>query len=377
MQPKLAVTLSRFATGRYKPTTFLERGVAVPFTTPHLLGGRIRPGERRMPELVLANPAGSEGYYIMPWSALPEFCPPSLNDRAIWSRIDSLRMLTPHSVQGVARKVAAEGYAGRAAAVAANAAVANEERQRVLLHYHLLLELVRQGESPDSGLPPPERDAPANVERRARGVLEQRRHTNSLAPGVVVEALEELASAFDGTGLRNNPTSARLPLLCAEISAVMHQVAGWGDGGTVQSRQCTRLLIQAAEVTLRCARVALAKAQAQLDDIWTLAHRWRAAPDDVLGLVERGEWLLDGWREICAMWRVSQPETRLAAALDMASLLPMIPTEVGAWSGFDAAGEMDTACGGLLSWRRTVLADHDWQSGRLIERNESIRALTI
>jgi hypothetical protein len=375
MQPDITAMLSRFAAGRYRPTTFLERGVGVPFTTPHLLGGRIRPGERRVPELVLANPAGAEGVYILPWSALPDFCPPSLHDRAVWARINALHLLTPRSVQAAARQVAAEGFAGREAAAAARVAGGSAEQQRVLLHYHLLLELVRQGESPSSSLPPPERDTPGNVERRARQVLEGLRQDNSLPPSAAVDALEEISSAFEGTGLRGNPTGAPLPLVCLDVATVVQQVVAWGDAGTAEQRHCARLLGQAAEVTLRCARVALANAQAQLEDIWALVHRWRVDPDSVLALVERSEWLLDGWRQICALWRASPPEGRLGAALEMAALVPVIPAEVGDWCGFDATGEMDATRGGLRTWRRTVKAHQDWASGRLMERNEQLRAM--
>lgn len=109
MLPDIADLLSRYASGRYKPATFAERGVALPFTTPHLLGGRIRPGDRRAPELVLANPAGTEGVYVLPWAVLPEFCPPTIHDRAIWSQVSGLQLVTPRSVLGVSRGVAAQG----------------------------------------------------------------------------------------------------------------------------------------------------------------------------------------------------------------------------------------------------------------------------
>ncbi len=40
-------TLERFGVAAYQPATFLDRGVTVPFTTPFLLGARIRPNESR------------------------------------------------------------------------------------------------------------------------------------------------------------------------------------------------------------------------------------------------------------------------------------------------------------------------------------------
>src|ERR1700712_5461419 len=51
----------------YHPTTFLERGVAVPFTTPMLAGTRARPAEKQGLELVIPNPSGGRGVYIMAW----------------------------------------------------------------------------------------------------------------------------------------------------------------------------------------------------------------------------------------------------------------------------------------------------------------------
>lgn len=92
--------LARFEARHYRPVTFLQRGVAMPFTTPYLLGGRIRPGEFGTPELVLANPAGDEGVYIMPWSSLPDLCILTLHDSALWSRTAELVQMAPRGARG-------------------------------------------------------------------------------------------------------------------------------------------------------------------------------------------------------------------------------------------------------------------------------------
>jgi hypothetical protein len=371
----------RFAAGHYQPVTFLERGLTLPFTTPHLLGARIRPGARQKAELVLANPAGVEGVYILPWAALPDVCAPTLHDRALWGRVAQLSLLTPRSVRQAAREVAAEGYAGRDAAKAVEATLAAGDQARIATHFRLLLELVRQAEPPSPGAPPPEQDAPRNIERRARAALERMRQDGSIgggmAPAAAFEALEELAAAFEGCGLRRDPTRARLPALVAEIAAVTQELASWGEAGTQQFRACTGLLGQSAQLTLRCGRIALAAAHAELDNIWSLLHRWRLAPDEVQTVLARPEWLLDGWELICGIWRQTLPEHRAAAVLDMASLVPVVPTEVQGWVGFDAAGEMDQHQEGLRRWRRVVRPNQDWISGRLLDavwRNESLRA---
>ena len=46
---------------KWQPATFIERGVTVPFTTPLVAMARLRPADGRMPELIVANPAGYDG----------------------------------------------------------------------------------------------------------------------------------------------------------------------------------------------------------------------------------------------------------------------------------------------------------------------------
>ena len=125
---------------------------SLPFTTPFLLGGRIRRAERGGAELVLANPAGAEGVYILPWSAMPSLCAPTLHDRALWERAASAALpeLCPAMARRAARAVAESGFAGRDAARAATAAEAARRETVTAIHYGLLLELLRRIEPTDS-----------------------------------------------------------------------------------------------------------------------------------------------------------------------------------------------------------------------------------
>jgi hypothetical protein len=378
--PDLPDWLARFESGHYRPATFLERGVTLPFTTPSLLGGRIRPADRGLAELVLANPAGSEGVYILPWSAIPDLCAPTLHDRALWSAVAELSPLTPQTVRMAAREVAAQGLAGRGAAQAATTAVASCGQARLILQYRLLLELVRQLEGPGEagGVPPPERDSPAGVERRALAALGGMRRQGGMAPARALETLGELAGAFEGCGLRSTATESRLPRLAATIAAMAQEVERWAARGSEADRTGARLLVESSDLTLRCCRLAFAEAHSMLDDLWGLVQRWRVAPDEILLRLARPEWLLDGWELICGLWREARQTRRAAALSDMALLVPVIPTEAREWVGFDVAGTMDAHRSGIRRWRRTVRRHEDWISGRLlnqIARNERLRSL--
>ena len=393
--------VAKFEAGQYRPMTFLQRGVAVPFTTPHLLGGRIRPGERGGAELVLGNPVGEDGVYVTPWSALPDICTPTLHDRALWGRIGALGPLAPRSIREVARQVAAEGFAGRAAARAAEAAVAEALEARTRTQYHLLLKLVRQGEAGQHGGLAPERDSMPGLEHRARAVLRALDPGDRVSPIAAFQALAEVAEAFSVCGLPGNPAAAPIPRLIAEIGVVMQELTAWAQTATEPERGCVRLIGQGAELTMRCCGLALADAHAVLGKLPELLRWWRPGQGTVQALAQGGqggyaqglghsgrhhsvaaltarpEWLLDGWGLICGLWRTADPTRRNLALLDMAAMVPVIPAEAGEWLGFDPSGDMETMRGGLGRLRRMVQPNQDWMTGRIldmIQQNEAMRA---
>ncbi|MGG5810685.1 hypothetical protein, partial [Falsiroseomonas sp. CW058] len=76
-------SLDRFvATLPERPSSFADRGVAVPFTAPMLAGARLRRPAGRPPELLL--PAlGGRGVYILDWDACLGACRPTLHDRRL------------------------------------------------------------------------------------------------------------------------------------------------------------------------------------------------------------------------------------------------------------------------------------------------------
>ena len=128
----------------YHPTTFLERGVLIPFTTPLLGGTRARPGDKHGLELVIPNPSGGQGVYIMDWTSIPALCRPTLHDRALNDRVAAVHSIAPSTIRRVAREVAAEGLAGEEAMQAALAATDTDRGDRTITNYLLLMALIEQ-----------------------------------------------------------------------------------------------------------------------------------------------------------------------------------------------------------------------------------------
>lgn len=102
-----------------RPATCAERGVTACFTTPQLHGSRLRAAPQTGLEVIVPNPSGRDGWFVVPWSAVLEQFKPSLADRALVLNLQDEK-LTPSSLRAQAVRVAAKGLAGRAARRAAH-----------------------------------------------------------------------------------------------------------------------------------------------------------------------------------------------------------------------------------------------------------------
>jgi hypothetical protein len=374
---------------RWRPARFTERGVSLPFTTPFLLGGRMRPAERGGAELVLAHPAGAGGVCVLPWSAMPGFCAPTLHDRALWERAAAAAApeISPAAARRAARAVAVAGHAGRAAARAAAEAEAARHEAVTALHYGLLLGLLRRTGPAGAGAPaepPPLGDRSLDIERRIPSALDRLRREGGPPPAAAMAALGEIASVLEECGPRGGPcgggghAQARLPRLLAGIAGMAEEMEAAAERASLDEarRAGLRLLAESAGLALRCGRAALDAAHALLDDLWALLRRWPEEGQDVIRRLSRPEWLLDGWDAIHGLWRSAGGD----ALHDMAPLVPAMPTEADGWVGFDAAGRMEASREALRRWRRAAPPppDASADAGRnavLTARNEALRVL--
>ena len=357
----------------YHPTTFLERGVAVPFTTPLLGGTRARLGEKPGAELVVPNPSGGRGAYIMPWSGITAWCRPTLHDKVLNARIAALRGVTPETIRRVAREIAIEGLAGEEAKQAAILANTTERDDRVVTNYRLLLALIEQVNvypATASGAA-----AADDLQRRAQLTAAW------VAPRIgqptewVANALEELAALMEGNGTGPNATEGRMPRLLTLLRRVVHEIDDWSRvQKDEEAATHAAMLRDVAAFTLGLAEPVLLEAQNLTADMIGLLRRWSADPDPVIRISARPEWLLDGWDQICLVWAHADDDIERRAALaEISGLLPILPREANDWCDAAQAEAL------TMRARRLVSLNEDWRTGAavldLIARNEHFRAL--
>ncbi len=353
----------------YHPTTFQERGVLIPFTTPLLGGTRARPGEKWGLELVIPNPSGLPGVYVMGWNGIPALCRPTLHDRQLCERIAAVYHITPATIRGIARDVAADGLAGEEAMHAAQASTGADKHDRTVTNFLLLMTLVEQ-----VGL---YRNASANVpdpQIRARMTVAHIAPLIGRSVDWVATALASLGDAMATIGVDGQPEPGRVPRLMDILRGTCAALNSWSrPQGQEDQRAYVRMICAAADLTLMLADECIARARALTANLTALLNDWTSDPETIVRRAARAEWLLDGWEQICLIWSIAKDDAgRRAALVEIGALVPVIPREAREWTGMTE--QIDPS----LRLRRTIPLNEDWRTGEtvfdLIARNEHLRA---
>ena len=368
----------------WRPHSFMDRGVAVPFTTPLLTGARARRGERGL-EAVVPHPAGVRGVYIVAWSALEQYCSPTLHDLRLAQLISGGAPLVPPSIRRIARQVAAEGFAGRRVRAAAEAAIGRDARARLLMRASLLRLLVEQLDGHAT--------EPGELEVRARSCLRRVAMMQGRSAEAVLGDVEALSNLFVDHGVAEEPSDDRsqppqsactaLLLRLERMEAALRNSAqDWHAGvkaGTgkmpTPTAEATASIARLAAACLRFRRMgsaAVVDSQRLLQDIPGLFAAWASHPERTGLTASRPEWLLDGWHEIILQWEHA-PDGGLSGDIlhELAGQLPALPVEARGWQG--DTGEEDEPIENHSSIfpgtkPGTVLFDR-------VARNERLRAL--
>lgn len=354
-------------------STYAERGVAVPFTTPQLAQARMRMVRKGEAEFLLPGFNGGKGVYIMPWRSLPGMVTVTLHDRLLFDEILAQEAQTPETVRAAALGVAATGVAGGDLAAAAAQSLAADRNARIAANVLLTVTLCRQAGMPPSPPDTPPLDGrPAGQEvadllaaclgrpGQAGGGREPLRAV--LAPVLAgtpqgsaagVEALltqiDALAALVAAVGVRppgpppdpagpggmppaNGLMPGRLRAQVAELEKLQAALGLWAGVEMADVSLLTARVAAAGAVALGQARGRLERLDARLADLRPLLLDPRPLRAAVAEEVERLTWVMDGWPYLVSLWnsavRGSLAEQRAAVA-ELFRLHPQIPVREG------------------------------------------------
>lgn len=359
-----------------RPATFVERGVAVPFTTPVMNHARIRPSRDGNGELLVPNPSGARGLYVLALADANRAFSLTVHDRLLLDELGRVPALTPQEIRIAARRVAMMGTAGREAARAAVEAGERDQTERLLINVLLLDRLFRQTGFADFDwrrIALQKRD----IRERLRGEVGRIGPQLGMRADEILDMLEEISVHAASVGLPGIGFESRAQKALALLERLEAELRAWAELETGMHRETAALVLDCAAFTLQHGRTAIAKAHAILGDVLSLLRTWRGATESIAEKLALADWLLDGWQQIAGLWEASRHEERPARRMtlaEMAGMLPVLPK--------DAVKHLDEAAAPAIQSqrRRWVRLHEDWRTGSQVapgatQRNEAVRIL--
>lgn len=345
----------------YAPSTFEERGAAVPFTSPTLAQTRVRREERGGLEVLIPNLSEGRGVYVVGWASLPLAFPMTVHDRFLHETIVTTGGCSPEDIRKAALETARTGLAGPLAADAAAAALADEAEQRLLINFQLITEVLRAVglESADilrAGL--------ASEEGRelTRGYMVKAARRLGIEPKELYLRVAEIAAFMEPIGLAASPRPARLRRLMRGLAGVRDGLTGWATGNVSEAAPIAGFCAEVAEHTLNHARGVAERLDGWIERFEALLRGWEERRADMRRACVRLAWLLDGWDFLIATWEQAHAQGRAEqemAVNDIFRVLPLLPKNE---DRMDMAGTADRV---MAANRRSVRAYVDWRSGQL------------
>ncbi len=355
------VDLERFRSDASEPLSFWQRGASVPFTTPVLVNARIRSADfGPFREMVVINPSGGRGFFVLPWSAMPEICAPTLYDRHLWETLSEAEDISPAGIRHEAQRLAAQGLAGRHAAAAARIAQARDQAAQRLLRSTLLdglISLTETAEEKANGGQLGQAMSPAN--RGERAIL-RASVIAEVSLGEFTSDLEALCVALSWVVPETAGEESPLHQVLGGLGRMTQGIARWvkeeEDHGPHE--MAARFVYRSARQTMECAEKALAATKRMIVEFGRLVPYWKGEKDKVLEHARIPDWVLDGWRTPLELWEAAGPKERKAALWDVALIAPVLPREA------------KILLGKTSDWRetpsrlyQTVHDRADWRSG--------------
>jgi hypothetical protein len=356
---------------QFLPSTFEERGIAVPFTTPLLAHSRVRKNYRGQLELSIPNFAGVDGNYVMPWKAVCDLVEPTLHDKLLFEHVIDSKVTTPHEMRIAALSVATTGIAGPEVAEAAKKAVAMDEESKALHHVVLILRLL---EETSNGTAIDLREI-GSVDRQeyVRKALAQVSGELGMAADALDERIAELTRMTYPVGVDWNPIEGRLRVQIRALSQFRDALYTWGNDQVNEAGERAVFSSEVADLTLATSSGILNNFNEAMKSPFSVVSAWRKATAEVERFSSRLLWLLDGWDTVVHWWECCKDENeRIFAAEQMTAVLPLIPANEIEMSQREAANGL------IEKSNRWVRLNRDWSTGEidveLIHRMETVKA---
>ncbi len=352
----------------------VERSLGIPFTTPLISGAKVRLMASGGVELLVPNPSGGRGYYVMDLRSLRDYCQLTVHDELLLERLLATDVVTPASVRRAAREVAIDGAAGRDAAVAARKAAERDEAIVNLTNYLMLMRLLRSVGIDEREL------QRSGVSGRAVQ-LEIRRRLAGLGPRLgmtadeVIDTVGDIAFHAAAIGFADGDLETRHRRVLQRLRPFASEMQQWLALESGESRDSALQIADCAGWTSDRTLPLITDCQMWLQDIPELARSWRHDRGRLKGRFALPDWLLDGWPEILALWDAASGDNRATQRAVVAQIQRLMPL---AQSQAEGRAVEVMRVQSVMVHSRSVKLHEDWRTGVIMSgiraRTEALRA---
>lgn len=357
----------------FAPSTFEERGAAVGFTTPTLAQTRVRQDERGNLEVLIPNISEGRGVYVVAWKSLPLAFPMTVHDRCLQDILVKSGGCSPDDLRKATLETARLGLAGPDAAEAAEAAMRDDEEQRLLINFQLITEVLKAvgldaGQILKVGL------GSAQGEKLTRDYMTRAAKSLGIDATELYTRVAELALFMEPVGLPTSPKPARLRRMAKELQKFRDGMTEWSTTTTSEAGPIGGFCAEVAEHTLNHVRNVVTRLDQSVTAFEQLLRQWDTKRKEIRAACTRLSWLLDGWEYITALWADAHGRSRHEqdmAVQEIFRIIPLLPRDEDRVDFSLEAGKV------LAANRKVVRAYVDWRTGQLdvdlVQRIESIK----
>lgn len=344
---------------RFWPSTFEERGVVVPFTTPMLAFARVRRDRNEALEVLVPGMSGGAGTYVIGWPSIPEMFRLSVHDRALHEKIYEDKVSTPRGMRRCAQEIAMTGLAGIDAVESAKKVHQNEENERLLTNYFLISATVEAMAPGAAKLTLADVTSSAG-KKKTREILDGVASKLGISSEQLYINLELWSDMVAPVGLASMPQDCRLRRLLKQIEQFSGMIAGWGARTNADVDGYGTLTGEVARLTIEIAYELVWSIDDYVTQMPNTLRNWKRNELGLKELLDRLSWVLDGWEHVLAIWNASAegPIYQQAEALaEMVRMLPLVPKKELDALKSQAWGKLENAM------RSHVRQLQGWQTG--------------
>ena len=359
---------------KLRPLPLAERTVGLPFTTPLICGAKARLAKGGAVELLVPNPSGARGFYVLDLRATREYCQLTVHDEMLLENLLGMDAITPATVRRCARDVAIAGAAGRDAAAAAKKAAERDEGIVNLTNYLMLTRLLRKVGIDETELHKPggkDKALQTDIKRRLASLTPK----FGLTADEVLDTVGDIAFYASAIGFAGGDIRTRHPMILEQLRPFAQALNRWSALESGDNKERSEQIIDCANWTHQEVAPLIVDCQTRLEVIPDLVHDWREDRNDVRGRFALPDWLLDGWPEIINIWETASGEDRSmqrAAVMQIHRLLPL--AQMIAENGTVEVMRVDSS----MIRSRSVKLHEDWKTGVVMSgmraRAEALRA---